>query len=56
MESELIQLVEECTGRVVSAFLSANHLEPDIAVETFVLEPRGSFKATLDEGAPDGSA
>jgi hypothetical protein len=31
--------VEEISGRRVSAFMSANHLEPDLAVEIFVLEP-----------------
>lgn len=51
----LIKLIEDCTGRVVSAFLSANHLDPDIAVETFVLEPKGSFKATTD-GSASGEA
>ena|SRR5436305_10012911 len=55
MGPELIKLVEKCTGRVVSAFLSANHLDPDVAVETFVLEPRGSFKATLDDSGSDGT-
>jgi hypothetical protein len=34
--------VEEITGRKVIAFLSDNHLDPDIAVESFVLESRGS--------------
>ncbi len=30
--------IERVTGRKVRAFLSANHIEPDIAIETFVLE------------------
>lgn len=29
--------VEEVTGRTVVAFMSDNHIEPDLAVETFVL-------------------
>jgi hypothetical protein len=38
------------TGSTVIAFMSANHLEPDLAIESFVLEPR-------DESADgDGSA
>lgn len=39
MRPELIAGVQELTGRKVTAFLSANHLEPDIAIESFVLEP-----------------
>lgn len=32
--------MEELTGRRVLAFLSDNHVDPDVAVETFVLEPQ----------------
>lgn len=38
MEGELITAVEELVGRRVIAFLSANHLEPDVEIESFVLE------------------
>ncbi|MFZ0043641.1 MAG: Na-translocating system protein MpsC family protein [Solirubrobacteraceae bacterium] len=40
MGPQLIRGVEQIIGRRVVAFLSDNHLEPDIAVESFVLEPR----------------
>ncbi len=40
MRSELVTGVENLTGRKVSAFLSANHLDPDVAIESFVLEPQ----------------
>ena len=40
MGSDLIAGVEQISGRKVIAFLSDNHVEPDIAIETFVLEPR----------------
>lgn len=40
MGAELVSGVEDITGRTVLAFLSANHLAPDIAVETFILAPR----------------
>jgi uncharacterized protein YbcI len=40
MAVDLVELVEQATGRTVRAFLSDNHLDPDIAVESFVLEPR----------------
>jgi uncharacterized protein YbcI len=40
MRDELVALVERETGRKVVAFMSANHVDPDLAVETFVLGPR----------------
>ena len=33
--------VEVNTGREVLAFLSDHHIDPDIAVEVFILKPRG---------------
>jgi uncharacterized protein YbcI len=39
MREDLIAGVERLTGRAVIAFMSANHLEPDFAIESFVLEP-----------------
>ena len=39
MRAELIDAVEGLTGRSVRAFLSENHLEPELAVEVFVLTP-----------------
>ena len=40
MRAELVASVEDLTGRTVAAFMSANHIDPDMAVETFVLEPQ----------------
>ena len=40
MAPQLIASVERHTGRKVLAFLSDNHVDPDVAVESFVLEPR----------------
>jgi uncharacterized protein YbcI len=39
MRDELVAGVEAVTGRTVTAFLSDNHLDPDIGVEIFVLAP-----------------
>jgi uncharacterized protein YbcI len=39
MGDDLIAGIEEILGRSVIAFLSANHINPDIAVETFILAP-----------------
>jgi len=41
MGGELSAGVEDITGRKVVAFLSANHLEPDAAIESFMLAPGG---------------
>jgi uncharacterized protein YbcI len=39
MRAELVAFVEDLTGRGVAAFMSANHIDPDMAVETFILAP-----------------
>lgn len=39
MKPRAIAAVEMLTGRTVNAFLSTNHIEPDLAVEIFVLDP-----------------
>lgn len=40
MHAAFVEAVESVLDRKVLAFLSANHLDPDIAIETFVLRPR----------------
>jgi uncharacterized protein YbcI len=44
---EAVRAVEEISGRSVSAFMSANHLEPDLAAEIFVLEPLADALAAV---------
>jgi uncharacterized protein YbcI len=39
MSSACIATIEDLTGRTVSAFMSANHIDPDVAAEIFILEP-----------------
>jgi uncharacterized protein YbcI len=39
MGDDLIAGIEEILGRKVVAFLSAQHIDPDIAIESFVLAP-----------------
>jgi hypothetical protein len=39
MEAEFRRVVEEATGRTVIAYMSSIHVDPDLAVELFVLEP-----------------
>jgi uncharacterized protein YbcI len=40
MREEMCREIEELTGRKVIGFMSDNHIDPDLAVEVFVLEPR----------------
>ena len=47
MEEEFRDVVEEATGRKVIAYMSSIHVDPDLAVELFVLEP-------VEEPASDG--
>ena len=46
MEVDVSREIEELTGRKVIGFMSDNHIDPDLAVEVFVLEP-------LPQPAPD---
>lgn len=40
MRADVSREIEELTGRKVIGFMSDNHIDPDLAVEVFVLEPR----------------
>jgi uncharacterized protein YbcI len=47
--AEYVRIIEEATGRTVRAFLSQNHIGPDIAAEMFVLEPEaGEIVVAVD--------
>jgi uncharacterized protein YbcI len=52
MAPDMVAGIEKITGRTVVAFMSANHLEPDIGIESFVLEPRSSLNGA-DGRPPD---
>ena len=39
MEADISREIEKLTGRRVIGFMSDNHIDPDLAVEVFVLEP-----------------
>jgi uncharacterized protein YbcI len=38
MKDDLVRAVEEATGCKVQAFISGNHIEPDLAAQLFVLD------------------
>jgi len=42
MRDDLVGIVERELDRKVIAFMSQNHIDPDLAVEVFVLEPAGA--------------
>jgi uncharacterized protein YbcI len=39
MQADVSKEIEQLTGRKVIGFMSDNHIDPDLAVEVFVLEP-----------------
>jgi uncharacterized protein YbcI len=45
MRDRFSEAVEQLTGRKVVGFLSQVHVDPDLAVETFILEPAGDGQA-----------
>jgi len=46
MKDDLTAAIEQLSGRKVIAFMSDNHVDPDLALESFVLEP------VCEEGMP----
>jgi uncharacterized protein YbcI len=60
MEAEFRQVVEEATGRQVIAYMSSINIDPDLAVELFVLEPleeadEAEAAPGADGAGPDGA-
>ncbi len=53
MREDLVEAVEQLTGRTVIAFLGDNHMEPDIAIESFVLESRSGSDRDGDGSGPE---
>ncbi len=39
MRTDCVAAIEDLTNRTVIAFMSANHIDPDLAAEVFVLQP-----------------
>jgi uncharacterized protein YbcI len=50
MREKFSAAVEEAVGRKVIGFLSQVHVEPDLSIETFILEPDGRSEAAEDAG------
>ena len=52
MREDLIAVVEDRVGRKVIAFMSDNHIDPDMGAEVFVLEPLSADGRR--QSAPEG--
>jgi uncharacterized protein YbcI len=52
MQADISREIEQLTGRKVVGFMSDNHIDPDLAVEVFVLEPLPA--PSEDPGAEQG--
>jgi uncharacterized protein YbcI len=50
MRYKFSEAVEQVVGRKVVGFLSQVHVDPDLAVETFILESDGDIPATVETG------
>jgi hypothetical protein len=50
MRAELVSAIEELTASKVEAFVSGNHIDPDLAFELFVLD-RAVPGERVDPGA-----
>ena len=48
MEVKFIDTIERLTDRTVKAFMSANHQDPDISVELFILTDQPRTSSTAD--------
>jgi uncharacterized protein YbcI len=48
MQEEMTEAVEALTGRKVVAFMSANHIDPDVAAEVFVLDELVTQEVEVD--------
>ena len=55
MQARFIETIEGLTGRRVQAFMSANHQDPDLAVELFVLDKEEAVEKVDDSAQPGGS-
>jgi uncharacterized protein YbcI len=54
MREECVSEIGQLTGRKVVAFMSANHIEPDIAAEIFVLNGPPRLNDHGEQSSSDG--
>jgi uncharacterized protein YbcI len=56
IRTEVVHAVEQLTGRTVAAFMSANHIDPDLACEILVLSPEPPPPHDVGEPGPEPPA
>ncbi len=56
MRGDCSRKIEQLTGRKVVGFMSDHHIDPDIAVEVFILEPLGKDRASGPAAGPEDRA
>ena len=49
MQADVSREIEQLTGRKVIGFMSDNHIDPDLAVEVFVLAHRSPLRRRAEE-------
>ncbi|MEA2151030.1 MAG: hypothetical protein QOD69_2860 [Solirubrobacteraceae bacterium] len=55
MGDDLVAGIEQILNRKVIAFLSANHIDPDIAIESFILAPDDQPAPQLNDTRQNGA-
>jgi uncharacterized protein YbcI len=58
MEAQFIAVVQQATGRTVRAYMSQVHVDPNVAVELFLLVPEGEdgAKRVAADAAKNGAS
>lgn len=56
MREAFSDAVEQAVGRKVVGFLSQVHVNPDLSIETFILEPDGTPEAAAEGDPGDGAS
>ena len=51
MREDATGMIEELTGRRVIGFLSDNHIDPDLGVEVFIMEPSDEYNGLAEAEA-----
>ena len=54
LRNDAVKLIEATLGRRVIGFMSANHFEPDMAAEVFILDPSGKAGAPSPQEGEHG--
>lgn len=56
MGADLTADIERLTGRRVIAFMSTNHIDPDLAAELFILQPQSAAELSSAPASSEDAA